>query len=157
MGKEGETPVAEIAEEGEPRILYVACDRSEDERQLCAQIGMEKLPTLVVGGEGLVGFQSIVTLTSFVEERRSLADELHKRHAALYGTSRCPWTGRQRIVLGPFSEHAFQYVPCDEEPSRCAHVTGVPTIELDHGGVWGKQSIVGFRTAKDLKKELGLA
>jgi hypothetical protein len=112
-------------------VLLVPCDAGAEEGAKCARAGIRLTPTLIAGGERVPG-AALSEVAAVAEAPRGVARRLAARGAELFGRESCPWTRRQRVVLGAAAGAAgLPYVDCEDGgagEARCAAlgVQGVP-------------------------------
>jgi hypothetical protein len=116
-------------------IKYIQCDGSEEEQQICAQVGIESTPTTIIAGQGYHGAQSREVFAAAVQAPEMIAGHLKDMGATLFGRDSCIWTVRQLAIFGRHAE-SIAYVRCDADAAQAAQCSaagleGVPAWRLN--------------------------
>ena len=116
-------------------VKYIQCDGTDEEKQICSQVGIEATPTTIIAGQGYHGAQSRDVFEAAVQAPALIAEHLKGIGATLFGRDSCIWTVRQRAIFGRHAD-TVNYVRCDADAAQAAQCSaagleGVPAWKLN--------------------------
>ena len=132
-------------------VVFVACDRSEEEAKMCASAQVERTPVTIIAGVAYEGVQDAESLAEAANFPHKVADELRARGAVLFGQDDCIWTVRQKVLFGDALKK-LDYVACEATPEKCrdAGIDTLPTWDIGKGDA--KKRVKGFHMLPHLRE-----
>ena len=132
-----------------PRIVYIGCDASPKEEELCRSAGIQTTPTLAFGGVQFPGYVPLPRVRELLDLADAVGDGLVRRDAVCYVRPGCVWSLRQRTTLGPIASKVA-FVDCSVESARCA-AAGVQAVPAWQVGGAAAPVVHGFQPIPGLQ------